>query len=164
MHRPDILPVVLERELADAFGPVRARSASYSFDQTAYYETEMGPGLVKWVAAFTRPVAQESLPEIKLRANALEEAWRDARGRRVNVDPGLLTPASLVLATTKGFAHRIYLGRGIYGEVTLIFRRGRYESLPWTYPDYRTPQVLDFLAQLRRADRRRGAGGDQPSS
>ena len=74
------------------------------------------------------------------------QTWR----RRVNLDPGYVDQAKLVLATTKDRQHRLYLGRGIYGEVTLRFTGGRFEPWEWTYPDYRTPEYRVFFETVRR--------------
>jgi hypothetical protein len=67
----------------------------------------------------------------------------------VNIDPGYIARDKLVLATTKDFFHRLYLGKGIYGEVTLHFQKGAVRHFSWTYPDYRDKGVQDFLIKVR---------------
>jgi hypothetical protein len=69
--------------------------------------------------------------------------------RRINLDPGYLEPSKLVLFSTKNFSHRIYCGDGIFGEVTLIYERGKFKILPWTYPDYYWAESLKFLMAMR---------------
>ena len=69
--------------------------------------------------------------------------------RRVNLDPGYLLLSRLVLSTFKDFAHRIYLGRGVFAEVTLIFREGSFRPLPWTYPDYAAPETIALFNKAR---------------
>ena len=144
----------VKERLEERFGPVVLESPSYPFDFSNYYEREMGKGLVKFLWAFKPPFPRDSLAEAKLFTNALEEelaVFRDGRVCRVvNLDPGYLTDAQLVLASTKDYSHRIYLGRGIHAEVTLIYRQGAYRPLEWTYPDYRTSLVLGFLEEARR--------------
>ena len=72
-------------------------------------------------------------------------------GRRlVNLDPGYLARERLVLATGKNYTHRLYVGQGLYEEVTLIYQKGAWQSLPWTYPDYAGPDLLNFLDQARK--------------
>ncbi len=71
-------------------------------------------------------------------------------GRKVNIDPGYLAAAKFVLATGKDYSHRIYLRQGIYGDLTLIFKRGSFQPLSWTYPDYGSPPLLDLINLLRR--------------
>ena len=85
--------------------------------------------------------------------NSLEKGLADAQyavPRPINIDPGYVTPAKLVLATTKDRAHRIYLGRGIYAEVTLTYAKKAFQSMPWTYPDYRSEPYRRFFEQVRR--------------
>ncbi|HIE04711.1 MAG TPA: DUF4416 family protein [Candidatus Latescibacteria bacterium] len=140
-------------ELSLLFGPIALESPIFPFKFTRYYEAEMGPELIKQFVAFRRPVRPEDLASIKLTTNALELSKATKEGgklrRRVNVDPGYVAPSRLVLATTKDYSHRIYIGNGIYAEVTLIFRRGTWTPLDWTYPDYRTELALDFFLRVR---------------
>jgi hypothetical protein len=149
MHRPgfDAAPVLAQ--LAGRYGAVEARSDPHPF-ASAYYEAEMGPGLVKFFVSFGPSVPQERLSSIKRDTNALEEGGADGRGRVCNLDPGLVTHYSVILATTKGYAQRVYLGDGIYAEPALLFRRGAPEFLPWTYPDYRTAEAQAFFGEVRR--------------
>jgi hypothetical protein len=98
-------------------------------------------------------VALDCLARVKLRTNQLERELAQTRVyaemRPVNLDPGLLTLGKFLLATGKDQAHRIYLGGGIFAEVTLRFHAGAWEPWPWTYADYRQPVVLAFLGRLR---------------
>ncbi|MDH7573216.1 MAG: DUF4416 family protein [Clostridia bacterium] len=144
----EFLPAVRGRLEAE-LGPVDLASPLWDFAFTRYYEAEMGPTLKRQFWGFEFLVEPGRLPEIKHFTNAVEDEFALEGRRRVNLDPGYLTSARLVLATTKDFSHRVYLGRGIYGEVTLMYRRGQFVSLPWTYPDYRTPEYHRFFAELR---------------
>ncbi len=136
--------------LSEKWGEVALQGPEYPFTHSEYYQAEMGTGLVKRFLLFSRLLPQDELPLAKLFSNGVEERFRGPNGnRRVNIDPGLLTLHNLVLATAKGYSHRIYLGHGIYGEVTLIYRDGGFEPLPWTYPDYRMPEVMGFLGEGR---------------
>ena len=145
MHRPHFDPEPVLKRLADRYGPIDIRSASVPFDGSRYYEPEMGSELVKFFVSFDGLFPQERLAEVKLEANELESRDADARGRVCNVDPGIITHYSVILATTKGYAHRIYLGKKVYAETTLLFRRGALEPLPWTYPDYRNALAEGFF-------------------
>lgn len=136
--------------LEDLFGPADLVSPWLPFDFTDYYEKEMGRPLYRQLLAFQHLIDQERLPDIKLQTNAVESTFiRDGR-RTVNIDPGYLLLERLVLATGKNFSHRIYLRRGIYADLTLIYRKERFESLPWTYPDYADPRLQDFLLKVRK--------------
>jgi len=140
-----------EAVLAQQFGPIALKSAIIPFDFTDYYEKEMGSGLLRRWVCCQGLVEPEKLARLKLQTCELEHQFRtENHRRRVNLDPGLLSLHNLVLASTKEFGHRIYLGSGIYAEVTLIYQNGRFQPLEWTYPDYRTPVCLDFLAAGRK--------------
>jgi hypothetical protein len=119
----------------------------------------MGPGLSKQLLAFERLVSADCLAEVKLQTIALETELAAQRTfpetRPLNLDPGLLSLGKFLLATTKDQAHRIYLGRGIFAEVTLHYRAGAFEPWPWTYADYREPAVRAFLGRAREYYRQR---------
>ncbi|MBN1399275.1 MAG: DUF4416 family protein [Anaerolineae bacterium] len=138
-----------ERRLAAHFGPTDYVSALLPFEHTRYYEPEFGPDLLRLFIAFARLIDPGSLAEIKLLTNALEAEWSVESRRQINLDPGYLSGAKLVLATTKNQAHRIYLGQGIYAEVTLMYRDRDYRALPWTYPDYASEAYLRVLREVR---------------
>ncbi len=135
--------------LVDQFGPADMISPWLPFDYTSYYEPEMGAPLYRRAAAFKQLIAQERLPEIKLFTNSVESGFTESKKRRVNIDPGYMTPERFVLATGKNFTHRIYIGRGVYADLTLVYQRGAFEGLPWTYPDYLNERMLKFLYLVR---------------
>ncbi len=165
---PELLDRAGER-LAARFGPVAQISETWPFDYTDYYEPQMGAGLQRRFLAFAERIPPDDLPEIKRETNAMERRLAEAKypvPRPVNMDPGYLATDRLVLATTKDASHRIYLGRGIYAEVTLIWRKGGFAPLEWTYPDYRSEPVRAFFDSLRDAmiapARRAEPDGERP--
>ena len=137
------------RTLVDHFGPVDYCSPHIPFTYTTYYEPEFGGNLVRQILAFERLVDPGRLAEIKVWTNELEERWGAQGRRRVNLDPGYISEAKLVLATTKNFGHRIYIGQGIYAEVTLSWRDKDYRAWPWTYPDYQSEAYLEAFRSIR---------------
>jgi hypothetical protein len=136
--------------LEDQLGPIDTQSQLLEFDYTNYYEPEMGSGLKKELLGFGSLASPEALVDLKLFTNRVEQALAINGKRTVNMDPGYLTAARVVLASTKDFAHRLYLGKGIYGEVTLIYQKKDFQTLPWTYPDYRSEAYRQFFRELRR--------------
>jgi len=139
--------------LAGSYGPI-------AFSFSSYYEPEMGPDLQKLYVVFQQPFERDQVAAAKVFTNEIELRLAKDGRRRVNLDPGYLSRDKLVLATTKDFFHRIYLSRGIYAEVTLHYREGRYRHFSWTYADYKEPSFLGFLARMRAqlvGDLRRGA-------
>ncbi len=135
--------------LVDHFGPIDYRSPILPFAHTTYYEAEFGPDLERCFLSFETLVDPGSLAEIKVLTNTLEGRWQEGGRRRINLDPGYVSLAKLVLATTKNHGHRIYIGQGIYAEVTLTYRNKDYRPLPWTYPDYRAEAYLEILRTIR---------------
>jgi len=137
--------------LAEGFGVVTVKSEEIPFSFTDYYEKEMGTNLVRQWLGFHDLVESEQLSEFKHTTRLLEKRFLGPDNkRRVNLDPGLLSLHNLVLASTKGFAHRIYLRDGIYADLTLLFQSGKFQPLPWTYPDYQTPVCQEFLTRCRK--------------
>ncbi|GAB6038350.1 hypothetical protein JCM15519_29090 [Fundidesulfovibrio butyratiphilus] len=142
---PDLLARLTAR-----LGQAQYLSEPMAFDRTGYYAKEMGEGLARRLVGFVPLVGQSELVEIKLFTNALEKRYARPDGTRTfNLDPGLLTQERLVLATGKNFTHRIYLGRGIFADLTLIFQRGDWRSLPWTFPDYSGQEMQNHLTRMR---------------
>jgi hypothetical protein len=121
----------------------------FSFHHTRYYEKEMGSPLVRRLLSFSRLISLEDFADIKLCTNRIEERLAEDGRRRVNIDPGYLVLERFVLATGKNYAHRIYLRKGIYADLTLVFRRGGFAPLPWTYPDYAEDEIRGFLGLVR---------------
>ncbi|MEW6687220.1 MAG: DUF4416 family protein [Candidatus Edwardsbacteria bacterium] len=139
----------VESLLQENFGIIDLRSLLIPFDFTDYYKSEMGENLWRQWVSFEKLIASETLPEIKLKTNALENKFSVMGKRRVNLDPGYIVLSRLVLASTKDFAHRIYLKDGIFAEVTLIYKHKEFRPLEWTYPDYRTEIAIQFFQKVR---------------
>jgi hypothetical protein len=142
-------PGLLET-LGKRFGRPDDVSDLFDFTETSYYDEELGTPIRRRIIAFEQLVPPEALPVMKLFTNELEGRSLDSSGNRIfNLDPGLLQLERLVLATGKEFTHRIYLRSGIWAEVTLIFQKGGWRALPWTYPDYAGTLVQAILTRIR---------------
>jgi len=135
--------------LCNELGAVEEEIGPLPFGYTSYYEAEMGPGIRRWMWVFAELVDRGRLARIKLLTNGIESAYSRDGKRRFNLDPGLLNLENFVLATGKNRAHRIYLGDGIFGDLTLLFSQGSYRPLPWTYPDYADPELIKILNGVR---------------
>jgi hypothetical protein len=148
----DVLALAQER-LQALYGPIGLMSVPYDFTQTSYYARTMGTDLRKQFLVFANLVDPDCLPPTKHQTNELEAevaaAGKWPEERPLNLDPGILSLGKFQLATTKDQAHRIYLRDGILCEVTLRFQEGAFEPWPWTYADYRLPEVREFLREAR---------------
>jgi len=142
-----VVPVV--EALTEKFGPVDIVSSWLPFNFTTYYEPEMGKPLFRRMLAFETLIKQSALSEIKRITNDLERAYLKNSKRMVNLDPGYLLRERFVLATGKNYSHRIYIGQRIYADLTLIYSKGRFIKLPWTYPDYAEQNMLIYLERVR---------------
>lgn len=135
--------------LTKLFGDIDLISPWIPFDYTSYYEREMGPGLMRRMTAFKQLITQDNLSAVKLKTNAIEREFSKNQKRSINIDPGFMLRERFVLATGKNFAHRIYIGDHIYADLTLIFQKGSFQTLPWTYPDYKATEMQSFLYRVR---------------
>jgi len=128
----------------DIYSPV------IDFSFTTYYNKEMGDELKRQWISFETPILPDNLADIKIETNNIEDSYAKNKNRIVNIDPGYITPANVILASTKDFSHRIYLSKGIFAEVTTIYRKEGFTKLPWTYPDYLCSTATDFILQARQ--------------
>jgi len=141
----------LIKKVCSEFGPIDTTYGPIPFAFTDYYEDEVGQDPLKYYLTFERTIERDVLPSIKTLTNAIESEYCVDGKRKANLDPGYLGKDKLVLASTKDFYHRIYLSQGIYGEVTLHFRKGIFRYFSWTYPDYKDEAFLEFLTKTRAA-------------
>lgn len=150
-RQEDILYEGLQR-IENFFGKIDIKSEIFPFDFTLYYCKEMGQNLKKIFVSFERITTAENCADWKIFTNEIEEklsTLQDRPSRQINIDPGYIELSKVVLLTTKNYSHRIYLGKGIYAEITLIWKNNAFQELAWTYPDYRTQTAKEFFARIR---------------
>lgn len=135
--------------LQSMHGPLDWISPPLLFDRTRYYESEMGWPLHRRFLSFKRLIRPEAIVDIKLQTNELEKSFLREGKRRVNIDPGYIALERLILATGKNYTHRIYLSKGIYADLTLVFHQGSFQTLAWTYRDYADPVVIGYFNKVR---------------
>jgi hypothetical protein len=135
------------------FGKTDFVSDVWPFDQTDYYKEQTGENILRQFVSIEKLIDPGKLAKIKLKTNKIEQKLAEQSAsdllRPVNLDPGLIEPSKLVLATTKNYSHRIYLGKKIFADVTLIFDKGAWRPFDYTYPDYRQEHYHDFFSKVR---------------
>ena len=149
IFREETLYLRARQQLIRRFGGVDFESAILPFTLTSYYEKEFGAPLKRSFVSFTKLIPSEKLAEIKIVANKIESALREGRDRTVNIDPGYVDQAKLVLASTKDYVHRIHLNKGIFAEITLHYQDKSFRPWAWTYPDYQTPEYIGIFNRIR---------------
>lgn len=140
----------LIQKLENIYGPPDYVSPVFPWEHSVYYTDEMGTELKRKFVFFKRLIEPGAIAGIKLKTNEIEQHYLNGQGgRRINLDPGYLDSAKLVLVSTKDFSHRIYLDHGIYGEVTLIYSKNNYQPLLYTYRDYKSEEYLTVFRKAR---------------
>jgi hypothetical protein len=139
----------VRKKLQKKFGKIDFESEAIDFTFTDYYYKEMGKPLFRKFISFEKLKDPGIFVDIKLFCIKIEKKYSKNGEREINIDPGYLNEAKIVLTTTKDFHHRIYLGKAIYAEVTLYYSNGNFQDLPTTYPDYRTQQYKDIFLSIR---------------
>jgi hypothetical protein len=143
-----------DRQTTQKWGPVVKRSPIFDFTETNYYVESMGEQLKKQFLAFERLIDPVEIALTKHVSNQWEMDFKSqhdfSESRPINIDPGYISEAKLVLVTTKDRDHRIYLSEGIFAEVTLHFRGREWTHSRWTYPDYQRPDFQAFFTECRQ--------------
>lgn len=144
----------LAREaVIDIFGAADMTSEAFPFTQTSYYKDEAGENILRQFVSFEKLIDPGKLAVIKIKSNKLEEKLAKkadtALPRPINLDPGIIEPSKLILASTKNFSHRIYIGDNMYAELTLSYCKGVWNSFSYTFPDFKEDRYHEFLSSVR---------------
>lgn len=145
---PDALKAA-EDKLIERYGPIESLEKYAAFDLTDYYQNEFGSNLKRKFICFKKLLDKDEMPGVKLTTNMIEDTAKEGENRRVNIDPGYVTEAKLILLTTKDYTHRVFIGNRIFAESTLYFQDGTFNPWPWTYPDYASDDLIAFFNQIR---------------
>jgi hypothetical protein len=137
------------KELEAELGEIDFQTGEMEFDFTTYYEQEMGKGLSRKIISFRKLIEREELVDIKIFTNEVEKKFSIEGKRKINIDPGYIAPEHLILATGKGYYHRPYLGKGVYADLTLVYKHKQFHTLEWTYPDYGSEDLRELFKKLR---------------
>ena len=140
----------IKKVLEGIYGPADMESPVWPWEHTDYYTKEMGSGLKRKFIFFSRLINPGIISDIKLKTVELERDYlNEDGGRRINLDPGYMDSARVALVSTDDYSHRVCLGNGIYGEVTLIYSGNDYKILPYTYLDFRESKYHNMFKNAR---------------
>jgi len=141
------------KAISKSFGVIDLTSEVWPFTQTDYYKDELGPNALRQFVSLEKLIDPGKLAKIKHITNKIEmklaRSLKLPLPRPVNLDPGVIEPSKLILATTKNYSHRIYIGNKMFAEVTLIYEKGAWRHFDWTYPDYRQANYHEFFTKVR---------------
>jgi hypothetical protein len=138
--------------LSPIWGEPERISDAFPFDKTDYYH-DIAPVLYRRFISFPGLRNGDELVRWKKESGLVEQRSSLAREERdiraVNIDPGYINGARLVLASTKDHAHRIYLTEGIFAEVTMRYRFKQWVAFDYTFPDFASGRYNPFLSAVR---------------
>lgn len=156
LSQSEDLLAMAEDDMEKLWGKIDVRSEVMPFNYTKYYKKSMGESILRKFVSFAEIIDPAKLASIKHQSNDLEEKYTQVPAgielgveRPVNLDPGYITPGKLVLASTKDYSHRIYIGEDMYAEPTLHFYKGTWHPWPFSYPDYGSGDYFEFLTASR---------------
>ena len=149
LHRDPAILDSVTSELIKSFGPIDWQSEDFPFDVTDYYEKEMGLELLRRFLSFQDLIMPDEIAEIKIRTNELENKYRNENRRQINLDPGYLDTYKVVLASTKFGGQKIYIGKGIFADMTLVMYKGQWEGFAWGFPDFKSRRYDAVLSKIR---------------
>jgi len=153
LYSKDFPPDGIRKALENLLGPVDHTFGPVDFDFTKYYSREMGDGIRRCFYSFSPLLSPEALAQVKCDTNSLEENLArlgdSPHSRPVNLDPGYVEMAKVILASAKNFYHRIYQSKGIWAEVTLYYKNREWQSFPWTFPGYASGLYHPFFHKIR---------------
>lgn len=136
--------------LEEQFGSIDYKSPTFDFNVTDYYNAEMGSPIWRCFIAFATLINPEDLPDIKLQTNTIEDRLSENQRRKINIDSGYLDYDKVVLASAKYNGQKIYMGKGIYADLTLYYTKGQFRPYPWSFPDFKESQYQNAFTEMRQ--------------
>lgn len=140
------------KALEKQFGRIQCETMEIEYSGTEYSE-EMGDQLLRRFYSFEKMTDRDRLPEAKAACFKIEKQFgdmvHDYAFRTVNIDPCIMTPENVVMASHREYNHRVYLGQGVFAELVLVYSRGRFVRLPWTNKDFCQGEAIEFFVRVR---------------
>lgn len=138
-----------KRELEKSFGAIDYQSEFFPFDLANYYEDEMGTVIYRTFVSFEKLIDASCLADIKLQTNAIERSFEIGSKRTINIDSGYLDFDKLVLASMKKNGPKIYIGKGVWADMNLLYSKGQFQPFSWTFADFADGRYSKPLIRIR---------------
>ena len=137
------------RFIEDLFAKIDYKSSEFEFSLTDYYREELGWPIFRKFVSLTKLIDPGTLPALKISTNKVEDNLRKNGKRTVNLDPGYMDYAKVVLASAKYNGQKIYLAQGIYADPTLWYEKGTYKPYPFSFPDFKSNIYNETFLHIR---------------
>jgi hypothetical protein len=149
LHQDEALLNEAIGKFSESWGEADFESEDFPFEETDYYQKEMGGGLKRRFYSFSKLILPDQIVDAKLQSNRIEEELAKDGSRQVNLDPGYLDTYKVVLASAKFGGQKIYMRDGIYADMTLTMYKGKWEAFLWGFPDFKSRKYDEVLNKIR---------------
>ncbi|MBO8131381.1 MAG: DUF4416 family protein [Candidatus Marinimicrobia bacterium] len=149
----NILKIAIS-ELEDYFGKVDLFSEEFDFRVTDYYNREMGYGIKRKFFSFEKLFNPVDISTAKIFTNEVEKHYLANGKRKVNLDVGYMDYDKVVLASAKYCINKVYVGNGIYADLTLHYEKGNFTPYPWAFMDFKSLDYNKFFLKMREIYKR----------
>jgi len=124
-------------KLSSCFGILDHKGKFFPFNQTTYYNQEMGEDLYRCVVSFKGLIEPENIGAYKKKAIELENSLKNENGGRIlNIDIGYMDFDKIVLPSTKRGPFKLYAGDGIWLDMVLTYAKGDFKPTEWAFADF----------------------------
>ena len=154
LYTDENLLLIAKDKLIQNFGKIDLESSSFDFEFTDYYKNEMGENIKRIFYSFGKLILPDEIIFIKLKTSEIEEELKVEGKRKVNIDPGYIDYFKIVLASFKFGGQKIYLGKGVYADITLWYEKGKFKSVLTSFPDFKSNLYEKFFLKLRETYKR----------
>lgn len=139
-----------ELMLSEKFGEIDFRSQVFDFSETDYYNEEMGENIKRIFISISKLISPDKILIAKKESAEIEKMLSVEGKRKVNIDPGYIDLNKVVLATFKGGGCKVYIGEGVWIDIMLRYEKGKFQSFPWTFPDFAKSKYSEVLLSIRK--------------
>ena len=154
----------LKEQLEKRIGKIDYISGPLDFQKyTFFYNEEMGENIKinARIISFQELRPQYYLADAKIITNQIEEVFSYEGKRKVNIDIGFVHHTQFVLASTKHWGNRIYIRRGIYAEITLMYVYGKWTALEYSYENFKGQEYQQEIQKVRELYMQKRKNGNE---